>query len=349
MKTLKVKSINKVSKGKKEDKVARVMREFSEGKLKDSHGKTVTDKNQAIAIAMSEAGLSNKSLQKAEIRNKLRMYRSDLNNILKKELMNDKSIKAEIIKLFKQDKPIADSDVHALAERLQISPDKMEEQIYNILRSFLSGGMSQGKVEDVDSDELAMGIKVESEHTDDPVLQEKIARDHLKEDAKYYTKLKEIEKQNTYEMEKARSVEGYESPEPGDLPEEGKKILASTYASCRKDGGDKEKCAKIAWSAVNKAGFKSVKKQNTYEMDKSGAPAMAPVIIQKPIPAIQKPIRPAMDMEAEELAKELPGDIPREAEELFSKIYAACRKGGGDKMSCSQIAWSEIRNAGFSK
>ena len=197
--------------------------------------------------------------------------------------MNDKSIKAEIIKLFKQDKPISDSDVHALAEKLQISPDKMEDQIYNILRSFLSGGMSQGKIEDVDTDELAMGIKVESEHTDDPVLQEKIARDHLKEDGKYYTKLKEIEK------------------------------------------------------------------QNTYEMDKSGAPAMAPVIIQKPIPAIQKPIRPAMDMEAEELAKELPGDIPREAEELFSKIYAACRKGGGDKMSCSQLAWSEIRNAGFSK
>lgn len=283
MKTLKVKSINRVTKGKKEDKVSFVMREFSEGKLKDSHGKTVTDKNQAIAIALSEAGLSNKSLQKAEIKNKLRMYRSDLNNILKKELMNDKSIKAEIIKLFKQDKPISDSDVHALAEKLQISPDKMEDQIYNILRSFLSGGMSQGKIEDVDPDELAMGIKVESEHTDDPVLQEKIARDHLKEDGKYYTKLKEIEK------------------------------------------------------------------QNTYEMDKSGAPAMAPVIIQKPIPAIQKPIRPAMDMEAEELAKELPGDIPREAEELFSKIYAACRKGGGDKMSCSQLAWSEIRNAGFSK
>lgn len=48
---------------------------------------------------------------------------------------------------------------------------------------------------------------------------------------------------------------GYESPEPGDLPEKGADILASVYASCRRDGGDKEKCAKIAWGAVRRAGF----------------------------------------------------------------------------------------------
>jgi len=56
---------------------------------------------------------------------------------------------------------------------------------------------------------------------------------------------------------KARTVGGYESPEPGDLPEKGKKILAETYASCRKDGGDKEKCSKIAWGAVERAGYKT--------------------------------------------------------------------------------------------
>ena len=38
-----------------EDKVAFVMREFEEGKLKDSHGNIVTDKDQALAIAYSEA------------------------------------------------------------------------------------------------------------------------------------------------------------------------------------------------------------------------------------------------------------------------------------------------------
>jgi len=43
-----------------EKKVAKVMKEFKEGKLKDSHGNTVTDRDQAIAIAMSEAGMNNK-------------------------------------------------------------------------------------------------------------------------------------------------------------------------------------------------------------------------------------------------------------------------------------------------
>lgn len=56
-------------------------------------------------------------------------------------------------------------------------------------------------------------------------------------------------------VNKARTVEGFESPEPGDIPEKAKEILASTYASCRKDGGDKEKCSKIAWGAVRQAGY----------------------------------------------------------------------------------------------
>lgn len=39
----------------KEDKIAYVMKEFEEGRLKDSHGNIVTDKDQALAIAYSEA------------------------------------------------------------------------------------------------------------------------------------------------------------------------------------------------------------------------------------------------------------------------------------------------------
>ena len=252
----------RVVKDQSGDKVADCMHKFKAGKLKDSGGNIVTDKNQAIAIALNQAGLSNKDLQKAEIRNKLRMYRGELSNLLKKELQNDQSIKAEIIKLFKNNN-VTDNDVHALAERLQISPHDMEDQIYNILRSFLSGGLSQGKVESVDPNELAMGIKVESEHTDDPTLQEKIARDHLKENPKYYTDLKQIEK-------------------PSEMPAE-----------------------------------------------KSGAPAMAPVPMQPTI-IINKPTEPAMDDEAKKMAGELPGNLPRESEELFAKIYfldEACHYG----------------------
>lgn len=45
---------------KKQAKVGKVMREFKEGKLKSSSGQKVTNPKQAIAIGLSEAGLSKK-------------------------------------------------------------------------------------------------------------------------------------------------------------------------------------------------------------------------------------------------------------------------------------------------
>jgi len=45
---------------KKQDKVGVVMKEFADGKLKSSSGNKVTNKNQAMAIALSEAGVSKK-------------------------------------------------------------------------------------------------------------------------------------------------------------------------------------------------------------------------------------------------------------------------------------------------
>jgi hypothetical protein len=47
---------------------------------------------------------------------------------------------------------------------------------------------------DVDPEELRMGIEIEKEHTNDPVLAKKIALDHLAEFPKYYTALKAMEK-----------------------------------------------------------------------------------------------------------------------------------------------------------
>ena len=44
--------------GKMKDKVAKVMREYKAGKLKSSSGDKVTNQKQAVAIAMSEAGMS---------------------------------------------------------------------------------------------------------------------------------------------------------------------------------------------------------------------------------------------------------------------------------------------------
>lgn len=58
--------------------------------------------------------------------------------------------------------------------------------------------MFVGKHNDVpdnqfDPKELAMGIKVEKEHTDSPEIAKYIAKDHLSEIPDYYTRLKVME------------------------------------------------------------------------------------------------------------------------------------------------------------
>ena len=49
-----------MTKKEKQAKIARVMREFKSGKLKSSSGEAVKSPKQALAIALSEAGLSRK-------------------------------------------------------------------------------------------------------------------------------------------------------------------------------------------------------------------------------------------------------------------------------------------------
>jgi hypothetical protein len=49
-----------MKKSKGEKKISKVMREYNSGKLKSSSGKKVTSQKQAVAIALSEAGMSKK-------------------------------------------------------------------------------------------------------------------------------------------------------------------------------------------------------------------------------------------------------------------------------------------------
>lgn len=48
---------------------------------------------------------------------------------------------------------------------------------------------------DYDPKQVKMGVEVEKEHTNDPAIAEKIAKQHLEEDPKYYTKLKKMERE----------------------------------------------------------------------------------------------------------------------------------------------------------
>ena len=49
---------NAMTSKQQREKVATVMREFKSGKLKSSTGEPVNNRKQAVAIALSEAGLS---------------------------------------------------------------------------------------------------------------------------------------------------------------------------------------------------------------------------------------------------------------------------------------------------
>jgi len=174
-----------VEKANPEDKMARVMGEFKAGKLKTSAGKPVTDRAQALAIALSEAGISEKQLQKAELISKI--Y-----DMYMREVVKSESAKSKVMQFFKEGQKIDDDKLHAFAEKHGFQPAEIENIVYQLLSSFMSEGLSAGG-KAVDTKELSMGIKVEMEHTDDPDIAEKIARDHLTEDSKYYSKLKGIE------------------------------------------------------------------------------------------------------------------------------------------------------------
>lgn len=71
---------------------------------------------------------------------------------------------------------------------------------FRIAQSILSaeilpGGKADGKKNsDFDPRQLELGQETEREHTSDPALAREIARDHLTEDSRYYTHLREMER-----------------------------------------------------------------------------------------------------------------------------------------------------------
>jgi len=123
----------------------------------------------------------------------MKLYESYIGPIF--EQTKKDSVDVKIINFFK-DNPYPDDDkVHSFSEELGINTHKFEGMIYKILSSFLSEGKSKDFTGEYDSKELAMGIKVEMEHTTNPLLAERISKDHLSEIPDYYTRLKKMEEE----------------------------------------------------------------------------------------------------------------------------------------------------------
>ena len=111
-------------------------------------------------------------------------------------------IKEDVIQFFKDNPNPSDegeNGIHKWAEKNGYDKHDVEETIYELMSTFvefLTNGRANEKSvtkEDVDSEELKMGIEVEYEHTTDKDTAQRIALDHLAEIKDYYTRLKKME------------------------------------------------------------------------------------------------------------------------------------------------------------
>lgn len=93
-----------------------------------------------------------------------------------------KTTKQSVIEFFTKNEKVTDDEIHKLAEELGVEHSDLENVIYGLLVSFFSKGkFNEAKSAKIDPKELAMGVKVEMEHTDDKDIAERIAKDHLTE------------------------------------------------------------------------------------------------------------------------------------------------------------------------
>ena len=111
-----------------------------------------------------------------------------------KQKMIDSAVPAASNQALKKPKKagVSDNTVQSALETFSISKSTGQWNIEK--REELVGGLGDGKKDsEFDAKELEAGQKVEREHTKDKKAQKEIARDHLTEDPKYYTHLKEME------------------------------------------------------------------------------------------------------------------------------------------------------------
>lgn len=159
--------------------------------------------------------------------------------------------------------------------------------ITKVSKDLISGGLADGSSDpEFDAKQIRMGAMVELEHTKDISKAKEIARDHLKEDPKYYTRLlameAEVEEKKEEEEElEEKAEEQYEKikaehmgkmlgeKEEDEEEEEltvkhkflikqflrsGKKISdAAFHGYAESIGADKHKAEEYAYSLVGKA------------------------------------------------------------------------------------------------
>lgn len=112
-----------------------------------------------------------------------------------KESVNNTDIEDEIISLFRNNEKVDDTIIHSLSDKLGIDTHVFEGYIYKLLSDFFHAGKALDFKGSFDPNQIEMGIKVEMEHTTNPKIAERIAKDHLAEIPDYYTRLAKMEKE----------------------------------------------------------------------------------------------------------------------------------------------------------
>lgn len=134
-----------------------------------------------------------------------------------KYLLADDSLEWKLINFFINNPNPTDSQVHKFAEDIGINEHRLEEEVYKLISTFLTGGKFQSEGEGVvyNPDELKMGDDIELEHVnkDSPYakyISRRIALDHLAEfkGNHYYSGLIKLEKDLDKKMEEQKGQLG---------------------------------------------------------------------------------------------------------------------------------------------
>ena len=132
--------------------------------------------------------------------------------------------KLRVFEFFKENPRPTDAEFHQWAEESGIDVEKAEEAAY-IMAGKLAELMSKGEsgekgvgINDVDREQLYMGIEVEKEHTPCSVIAAKIALDHLAEIPDYYTRLDKMEREAGVSHHEACAADAGDVHQPGRMP-----------------------------------------------------------------------------------------------------------------------------------
>lgn len=101
--------------------------------------------------------------------------------------------KEDIIEFFIKNPKATDKDIHTWADDNKVSPHDLEGTIYSTISMLVNLKGSDLPDSHFNKEQLAMGIKVEQEHIDCPIIAKAIAKAHLKEIPDYYTRLDRME------------------------------------------------------------------------------------------------------------------------------------------------------------